>query len=91
MLDQTFECLTDSAAGALPLHAIRPEGLADLLAALNAPQAAFLTGAGFKAKAQELVLLPGANGVAAPSPIRRAFSTCVSLAIRPISNICVQR
>ena len=64
MLDQTFECLTDSAAGALPLHAIRPEGLADLLAALNAPQAAFLTGAGFKAKAQELVLLPGANGVA---------------------------
>ena len=33
----------------------------------------------------------GAKGASAPSPIRRAFRTRVSLAILPISRICVQR
>jgi leucyl aminopeptidase len=64
MLDQPFDSLTTDATGALPLHAIRPEGLAALLASLPGAQAAFAKAAGFAAKAQELVLLPGPDGLA---------------------------
>ncbi len=64
MLDQTFDCLADSSEGAWPLYAIRPDGLAGFLDTLPAPQAAFLTGQGFAAKAQELIVLPGPEGIA---------------------------
>ena len=64
MLDQTFDSLVNDAADALPLHAVRPEGLPALLETLPSPQAAYLTATGFKAKAQELVLLPGPDGLA---------------------------
>ncbi|MGG5811362.1 leucyl aminopeptidase family protein [Falsiroseomonas sp. CW058] len=55
--------LTGTDAGALPLHAVTPAGLPALLAALPAPQAAFLRAAGFAAKAQDLRLLPTAEGI----------------------------
>lgn len=59
-----LDCIADSAEGARPLHAIRPDGLARLLDALPPPQAAFLRAAHFGAAAQELVLLPGPDGLA---------------------------
>ena len=64
MLDQTFDSLVGQTADALPLHAVRPDGLAALLAALTPAQAAFLKAAGFAAKAQEVVLLPSPEGLA---------------------------
>ncbi len=64
MLDQTFDSLVKEAADALPIHAVRPEGLSDLLAGLPAAQGHYLKATGFAAKAQELVLLPGPDGLA---------------------------
>lgn len=43
----------------LPLRAVTPDGLAALLDALPAAQAAYLRASGFAARAQELRLLPG--------------------------------
>lgn len=59
-----LDCLANPDAPALTLHAV---GLADLesfLGRLPPPQAAFLRGSGFAAKAQEIRLLPGEQGVA---------------------------
>ena len=64
MLDRSFDSLTTDATHALPLHAVRPDGLAALLGTLPVAQAAYVKGAGFAAKAQELVLLPGPDGLA---------------------------
>lgn len=64
MLDQPFDSLVTEAAESRPLHAIRPDGLPALLETLPEAQAAYLKAAGFAAKAQELVLLPGPEGVA---------------------------
>jgi leucyl aminopeptidase len=64
MLDQTFDNLVDHAPDALPLHTVRPDGLAGLLDTIPPAQAAYLKATGFAAKAQELVLLPGAGGLA---------------------------
>ena len=64
MLDQTFDNLVDHAGDAHPLHTVRPDGLAGLLETLPPAQAAYLKATGFAAKAQELVLLPGADGLA---------------------------
>ncbi len=64
MLEQTLDCLTDNAEGALPLHAVRPAGLATFLEALPPPQGAFLRQIGFTAAAQELLFLPGPDGIA---------------------------
>jgi leucyl aminopeptidase len=73
MIDQSLPCCPDTEAARLdsagagtarPVHAVRPAGLDALLAALPATQARFLRGAGFHAQADELVLLPGAAGVA---------------------------
>ena len=64
MLDQIFDSLVAGPAGALPLHAVRPDGLAELLKVLPAAQGAYLKATGFAAKKQELVLLPGAEGLA---------------------------
>jgi leucyl aminopeptidase len=65
MLDQTIDCIVDTADGTRPVRPVRPDGLAALLAALPDGQAAFLRGTGFAARAGELQLLPGPDGVAA--------------------------
>ncbi len=74
MLDQDLPCSaagasTDgaptSAAAARPVHAVRPSELTGFLAGLPAPQADFLRGSGFTARADELMLLPGDGGVPA--------------------------
>jgi leucyl aminopeptidase len=59
-----LECLAENSADSLPLHAVTPAGLEALLAALPAPQAAFLRASGFAAKAQETRLLPAEAGLA---------------------------
>lgn len=46
-----------------PVHLCRAEDVPAFLAGLPSAQAAFLSGAGFSGKAQELVLLPDATGV----------------------------
>jgi len=56
------DALTDDPAGALPLHAIAPDRLDAALAHL--PAAAFLRASNFAAKAGDLRLLPGGDGIA---------------------------
>ena len=63
--DQALDCIATSAEGARPLYPVRPAGLSGLLDALPPGQAGYLRDAGFTAAAQELVLMPGANGVGA--------------------------
>jgi leucyl aminopeptidase len=62
MIEQSLK-LSDS-ANAKPVHAVRPDGVAALLAQLTPGQAAFVTASGFTARAEELLLLPGDGGVA---------------------------
>ncbi len=64
MLEQTLTCLVDDAEPARPLHAIRPDGLAGFLDDLRPPQVGFLRQLNFTAAAQELMYLPGEDGVA---------------------------
>ncbi len=59
-----LDCLTDPGAETLPLHAVDPLGLEGFLAGLPPAQAAFLRAGGFAAKAQEIRLLPGGEGIA---------------------------
>jgi leucyl aminopeptidase len=59
-----LHCLADATTPALPLHAVTPAGLDDLLGRLPPATAAFLRAGGFKAKAQEIRLLPGEDGLA---------------------------
>lgn len=61
---QTLDCLAGPDAPALPLIAVRPAGLASVLAGLPPAQAAFAQANGFTAEAQDLVLLPGPEGLA---------------------------
>ncbi len=56
--------LLPSAPTSLPLHTVRPADLPQFLAQLPAPQAAYLQAVGFKAKVQEVVLMPGDTGLA---------------------------
>jgi leucyl aminopeptidase len=63
MLDQTLECLIDAAEAARPLYAVRPSGLAAFLDGLPAAQSRFLRHLDFTAAAQELLFLPGDDGV----------------------------
>ncbi len=63
MLDQTLECLVDTAATTRPLNAVRPSGLAAFLDGLPAAQSRFLRQLDFTAAAQELLYLPGDEGV----------------------------
>jgi leucyl aminopeptidase len=61
----TFDLpLAPTGTAALPLRALRPAGLEAFLAARPPAEAAFLRASGFAAKAGDLVLLPGAQGVA---------------------------
>ncbi len=56
--------LAEQDAKALPLYAVRPAGLAALLAHLPPPQAAFLTAQDFAAQPGVLRSLPGPDGLA---------------------------
>jgi leucyl aminopeptidase len=64
MLEQTLRCLVDSADARRPLHAVRPSALAAFLDSLPTQQSNFLRQLDFTAAAQELVFLPGNDGVA---------------------------
>ncbi len=59
-----LDCLTETEEGARPLHAVTPAGLDALLAGLPPGSAAFLRAGRFAAKAGEIRLLPGAEGLA---------------------------
>ncbi|NKC32685.1 leucyl aminopeptidase family protein [Falsiroseomonas selenitidurans] len=59
-----LECLIATEEGALPLQAVTPDALDLWLAGLPTATAAFLRASGFAAKAQELRLLPGPEGLA---------------------------
>lgn len=59
-----LEGLTAKTVGALPLHAVRPDGLMAFLEGLPGATAAYLRGSGFTAKAGEYALLPGPEGLA---------------------------
>jgi leucyl aminopeptidase len=63
MLEQTLECLVDKADATRPLHAVRPSGLAGFLETLPAAQARYLRQLDFAAASQELLFLPGDDGV----------------------------
>jgi leucyl aminopeptidase len=63
MIDQTLDCLTESDAGALPLHTVRPAAMEAFFAGLPEAQAAWLRATGFAAKPGELRLLPGPDGL----------------------------
>ena len=63
-MEFTLPCV-ETDASARPLHAVRPAGLDALLASLTSRQGSFLKGSGFAARPQELVLLPGVDGVEA--------------------------
>src|SRR5688500_3988427 len=58
------ESIAAPGTSALPLHAVSPAGLEALLGRILPAQAAFLRAGGFGAKAQELRLLPGGEGIA---------------------------
>jgi leucyl aminopeptidase len=63
MLDQNIACIVHSPEGARPVHVVRPNGLSGLLDSLPSSQAGYLRDTGFSAKAGELSLLPGPEGV----------------------------
>ena len=63
MLEQTLECLVDNADATRPLHVVRPSGLAAFLDSLPPAQSRFLRQLDFTAAAQELMFLPGDEGV----------------------------
>lgn len=56
------ESLVKSAMGAVPLHAVKADGLKRWLAARGKRERAWLESSGFAAKEGELSLVPGANG-----------------------------
>ncbi len=62
MIEQKLPC-AEAGESSRPLHALRPTELQSFLDSLLPAQAAYLRGAGFAAKPDELVLLPGADGV----------------------------
>ena len=64
MLEQTLECLVDTADATRPLHAVRPSKLAECLDSLPAAQGRFLRQLDFSAAPQELMFLPADDGVA---------------------------
>lgn len=58
-----IECLAAPEVLGLPLHCTDPAGLDALRQRLPSAAAGFLTASGFTARAQELVLLPGNDGI----------------------------
>ncbi len=63
VINSTLDCLVSPPTAALPLFAVRADGLAAFLQTLPSEQAGFLRASGFTASAQELALLPGGDGV----------------------------
>jgi leucyl aminopeptidase len=63
MLEQTLDCLVESAGESRPLHAVRPAGLAGFLDNLPEAQRYFARQLRFAAAPQELLFLPGSDGV----------------------------
>jgi leucyl aminopeptidase len=80
MLDQPIHCVVTEATDARPLHAARPDGLAELLGALPDPQAAYLRDVGFQAAAGEFVLLAGAEGLA--GAVLGLGEECLAISVR---------
>ena len=64
MLDQPLGCLVQIAAETRPLYAIRPQELPGFLDGISPAQASFVRDCGFVAAAQELIMLPGPDGLA---------------------------
>lgn len=69
MIDQTLDCLTEADAGDIPshgvrpLHTVRPAALDAFVAGQSSTCQAWLRDTGFMAKAGELRLLPGPDGL----------------------------
>ncbi len=61
MFDRDLDCLAGPDHSALPIHALRPEGLDGFLA--DSPHAGYLRAAGFTASAGDIRLLPGGDGI----------------------------
>jgi leucyl aminopeptidase len=64
LYDRELTCLADALFPSLPVHAVRPEGLADFLSTLLPSQAAYLNQTGFGAQAGAMGLIPGPEGLA---------------------------
>jgi leucyl aminopeptidase len=64
MIDQRLDCLAGEDEPGLPLHIVRPDGLAALCDELGPAAAAFLRDTGFASAAGELALLGGPDGLA---------------------------
>jgi leucyl aminopeptidase len=64
MLEQVLRCLVDEAEETRPLFAVRPGELVGFLDGLPPPQSGFLRQLNFTAGAQELMFLPGDDGLA---------------------------
>ena len=64
LIDRPLDCLVDTAAETLPVHAVRPLALAAWLASLPGAQASFISGSGFTGATGSLVLIPGGDGLA---------------------------
>lgn len=65
VLHPTILPIAKAGVAARPIHAVRPGESEAFLGGLTPAQAAFVAGSGFAFRAQELVLLPDADGVAA--------------------------
>jgi leucyl aminopeptidase len=63
-LGREVDCLAGAEAVALPIYAIRPEGLAALLETMPERAARFVEASGFAAKSGAVLLVPGGNGIA---------------------------
>ncbi len=63
MLEQRLDCLVDEAEATRPLHAVRPSGLAGFLDSLPEAQGRYIRQLDFGAAPQELLFLPGDDGV----------------------------
>jgi leucyl aminopeptidase len=65
MLEQQLDCIAEPApADIRPVYPVRPDGLPAFLETLLPARSAFLHDLDFEAKAGELVLLPGPQGIA---------------------------
>jgi leucyl aminopeptidase len=64
MFDRALDCFAAGAAGARPVHAVRPEGIEALRAGLKPGQAAYLRDCGFSARRGEVALLADGAGLA---------------------------
>ncbi len=61
---RTLDCLAEAHEEALPVYAVRPEGLDTFLSTMPERAAAFLRAGGFAAAAGTVALVPGSHGAA---------------------------